>query len=251
MIVVVKDIKCFGEYGGCFVPETLYAPLKELKCFYNNIKDDINFQSELRCLYRDYIGRPTPVFFASRLSKYLGNNLKVYLKREDLAHTGAHKINNSIGQGLLAKLMNKKRLIAETGAGQHGVAAATVAALFGLKCTVFMGAVDMERQRLNVYRMKSLGAEVCAVYDGDKTLKDATSEAMRNWVSNIKDSYYLLGSAIGPDPYPTIVRDFQRVIGDEARDQIIELTGSLPDEIVACVGGGSNAIGAFFGIFRR
>lgn len=234
----------FGEYGGCFAPETLIAPLAELEAAYIRFQDDHDFQQALQGYLKTFVGRPTPLYFSSRLSNYL-NGARIYLKREDLTHTGAHKINNTIGQGLLAKFMGKTRLIAETGAGQHGVATATVASLLGMQCVVYMGEVDMARQRLNVVRMQCLGAEVRAVRSGSKTLKDATSEAMRDWVASIQDTYYVLGSALGPHPYPTIVRNFQRVIGIEARRQIIELIGKLPDELVACVGGGSNAIGLF------
>ncbi|MFI4919328.1 MAG: tryptophan synthase subunit beta [Legionellales bacterium] len=234
----------FGNYGGCFAPETLIAPLAELEQAYITFKDDRLFQQELQGLLKTYVGRPTPLYFAERLSNHL-NGARIYLKREDLTHTGAHKINNTIGQGLLAKFMGKTRLIAETGAGQHGVATATVASLLGMQCVVYMGEVDMARQHLNVVRMQCLGAEVRAVHSGSKTLKDATSEAMRDWVAQVQDTYYVLGSALGPHPYPSIVRDFQRVIGIEARRQIIELIGKLPDELVACVGGGSNAIGLF------
>lgn len=235
----------FGDYGGCFAPETLIAPLAELEDAYTALKDDQIFRQELQEYLKTFVGRPTPLYFASRLSNYL-NGARIYLKREDLTHTGAHKINNSIGQGLLAKFMGKTRLIAETGAGQHGVATATVASLLGMECVVYMGEVDMMRQHLNVVRMQCLGAQVHAVRSGSKTLKDATSEAMRDWVANVKDSYYVLGSALGPHPYPTIVRDFQRVIGIESRRQIIELIATLPDELVACIGGGSNAIGLFY-----
>ena len=234
----------FGEYGGCFAPETLMAPLAELEEAYLKAQKDAEFKRTLATYLKDYVGRPTPIYYASQLSKHLGG-ASIYLKREDLTHTGAHKINNTIGQGLLAKFMGKKRLIAETGAGQHGVATATVASLLGMSCVVYMGAIDMERQHLNVVRMKVLGAEVRAVKSGSQTLKDATSEAMRDWVANIQESYYVLGSALGPHPYPTIVRDFQRIIGVEAREQIMEHCTKLPDELVACVGGGSNAIGLF------
>jgi tryptophan synthase beta chain len=232
----------FGDYGGCFAPETLIAPLAELEHAYITLKDDQVFQQQLQGYLKTYVGRPTPLYFASRLSNHL-NGARIYLKREDLTHTGAHKINNTIGQGLLAKFMGKTRLIAETGAGQHGVATATVASLLGMQCVVYMGEVDMVRQHLNVVRMQCLGAEVRTVHSGSKTLKDATSEAMRDWVAHVQDTYYVLGSALGPHPYPTIVRDFQRIIGIEARRQIIELIAKLPDELVACVGGGSNAIG--------
>ncbi len=234
----------FGEYGGCFAPETLIAPLAELEKAYSLLKNDPSFVQELQSYLRDFVGRPTPLYFAKRLSEYLGG-AKIFLKREDLAHTGAHKINNTIGQALLAKFMGKTRLIAETGAGQSGVATATVASLMGMECVVYMGAVDMKRQHLNVVRMRCLGAEVRPVQCGSKTLKDATSEAMRDWVSNVRNTYYLLGSAVGPHPYPTIVKDFQTVIGLEAKRQIAETIGRMPDELVACIGGGSNAIGLF------
>ena len=239
-----NDKGYFGDYGGRFVPETLYQPVQELQEAYAKIKDDPSFQNEFQSLLKNYVGRETPLTYARRLSEHLGG-AKIYLKREDLNHTGAHKINNSLGQALLAKHMGKKRLIAETGAGQHGVATATVSALLGLKCTVYMGAVDMKRQALNVYRMRLLGAEVVGVENGSKTLKDAISEAMRDWVTNVHESYYLLGSALGPHPYPMIVRDFQAVIGNEARRQILDVEDRLPDHLVACVGGGSNAIGLF------
>lgn len=234
----------YGEYGGCFAPETLIEPLAALEKAYDHYKDQPDFQSRLQDYLCHYVGRETPLYFAKRLTEHLGG-AQIYLKREDLTHTGAHKINNTIGQGLLAQCMGKTRLIAETGAGQHGVATATVASLLGLSCVVYMGAVDMERQHLNVVRMRVLGAEVRAVTSGSQTLKDATSEAMRDWVSHIKDTYYVLGSALGPHPYPMIVRNFQRVIGVEARKQIVDAIGRLPDELVACVGGGSNAIGLF------
>lgn len=234
----------FGEYGGKYAPETLMAPLAELESGYLKLKHDATFQKQLKDLLIHFVGRQTPLHYAKRLTNHLGG-AQIYLKREDLTHTGAHKINNAIGQALLAKHMGKRRLIAETGAGQHGVATATVASLLGMECVVYMGAVDMERQHLNVVRMQILGAQVKPVHYGSKTLKDATSEAMRDWVSNVKDSHYLIGSALGPHPYPTIVRDFQRIIGIEARKQILEMTGDLPDELVACVGGGSNSIGLF------
>jgi tryptophan synthase beta chain len=235
----------FGAFGGRYVPETLVAPLEELEAAYAAARDDKSFQAELNTLLRDFAGRPTPLQYASRLTELLGGP-KIYLKREDLLHTGAHKINNSLGQGLLAKRMGKKRVIAETGAGQHGVATATVAARLGLECTVYMGTDDMERQRLNVERMKLLGAEVIGVNSGSRTLKDAINEAMRDWVTNVNSSYYLLGSALGAHPYPQIVRDFQKVIGEEARAQILEAEQRLPDLLVACVGGGSNSIGLFY-----
>ena len=234
----------FGQFGGCFAPETLISPLKSLELAYESAKNCAQFQQDLSDLLRQYVGRPTPIYFAQRLSQKM-DGAQIYLKREDLAHTGAHKINNTLGQALLAKRMGKTRLIAETGAGQHGVATATVASLLGLSCIVYMGATDMARQALNVIRMKVLGAKVVAVHNGTKTLKDATSEAMRDWVTNVAESYYVLGSALGPHPYPTMVRDFQRVIGIEARRQIIEACNQLPSELIACVGGGSNAIGLF------
>ena len=235
----------FGVYGGRYVPETLVAALDELEHEYNLAKADVAFQAELAGLLKDYAGRPTPLTYCKRLTEQLGG-AKIYLKREDLLHTGAHKINNALGQGLLAKRMGKKRVIAETGAGQHGVATATVCALLGLECVVYMGDVDMTRQELNVLRMRLLGAEVRGVSSGSKTLKDAISEAMRDWVTNVRTTYYLLGSALGAHPYPTMVRDFQRVIGVEMKQQILEKEGRLPTAIIACVGGGSNAIGAFY-----
>jgi tryptophan synthase beta chain len=235
----------FGVYGGRYVPETLVAALDELEQAYAEAKNDPAFQSKLSSLLRDYAGRPTPLYFAERLSQSLGG-AKIYLKREDLLHTGAHKINNCLGQGLLAQRMGKKRIIAETGAGQHGVATATVCALLGMECVVYMGEEDMHRQELNVYRMRLLGAEVRGVSSGSKTLKDAINEAMRDWVTNVRTTYYLLGSALGSHPYPTMVRDFHRVISIEARRQILEKEGRLPSAIIACVGGGSNAIGAFY-----
>ena len=234
----------FGPYGGRYVPETLVAPLEELEQAYAEARKDPKFQSELDSLLRNFAGRPTPLQFASRLSEHLGGP-RIYLKREDLLHTGAHKINNCIGQGLLAVRMGKRRVVAETGAGQHGVATATVAARLGLTCTVYMGTEDMERQRLNVIRMRLLGAEVIGVESGSRTLKDAINEAMRDWVTNIATSHYLLGSVLGAHPYPQMVRDFHKVIGEEAREQIMEAEGRLPDLLVACVGGGSNAIGLF------
>ena len=234
----------FGEYGGQYVPETLMPALIELEQAYLTFRDDPDFQAELQDLLKNYVGRPTPLTFARRLTEKLGG-AKIYLKREDLAHTGAHKINNAIGQALLAERLGKQRIIAETGAGQHGVATATVCALMGLECVVYMGTVDMARQQPNVFRMKLLGATVVGVENGSKTLKDAINEAIRDWVTNISNTYYLLGSALGPHPYPTIVRDFQSVIGAESRRQIMELEGRLPDRIIACLGGGSNAIGIF------
>jgi tryptophan synthase beta chain len=235
----------FGAYGGRYVPETLVAALDELDHAYAQAQTDPEFHVRLDSLLRDYAGRPTPLYFASRLTESLGG-AKIYLKREDLLHTGAHKINNCIGQGLLAQRMGKHRIIAETGAGQHGVATATVCALLGMECVIYMGEEDMRRQELNVYRMRLLGAEVRGVSSGSKTLKDAINEAMRDWVTNVRTTYYLLGSALGSHPYPTMVRDFQRVISREARAQILEKEGRLPNAIIACVGGGSNAIGAFY-----
>lgn len=234
----------WGEFGGRFVPETLMSPLEELTNAYFAARDDADFQTEFLRLLKDFSGRPTPLFHARRLSETLGG-AQIYFKREDLGHTGSHKINNAIGQVLLARKMGKKRIIAETGAGQHGVATATVCALFGLECVVYMGTEDMRRQALNVFRMQLLGAEVRGVDSGSKTLKDAINEALRDWVTNVETTYYLLGSALGPHPYPLMVRDFQSVIGREAREQILEQTGRLPDLLVACVGGGSNAIGLF------
>ena len=234
----------FGVYGGMFVPETLMTALHELAVEYERAKNDPQFQNQLARLLRDFAGRPTPLYFAERLSKKLGA-AKIYLKREDLLHTGAHKINNALGQILLAQRMGKKRIIAETGAGQHGVATATVAARFGCECVIYMGAVDMERQALNVARMKFLGAEVVTVTAGQATLKEAISEAMRDWVTNVRSTHYILGSALGSHPYPMMVRDFQRVIGEETRKQIFDREQRLPDLLVACVGGGSNAIGLF------
>jgi tryptophan synthase beta chain len=235
----------FGAYGGRYVPETLMAALEELEHAYNDAKEDAAFQAELDDLLRNYCGRPTPLYFAKRLTEQCGG-AKIYLKREDLLHTGAHKINNALGQGLLARRMGKKRIIAETGAGQHGVATATVCALLGMECVVYMGEEDMRRQELNVYRMRLLGAEVRGVSGGSATLKDAINEAMRDWVTNVRTTYYVLGSALGAHPYPTMVRDFHRVIGREAKAQMLEREGRLPTAIIACVGGGSNAIGAFY-----
>src|ERR1700724_2448108 len=235
----------FGDYGGRYVPETLMAALEELETAYEQAKRDPIFRAELDTLLRDYAGRPTPLYFAQRLTERLGG-ARIYLKREDLLHTGAHKINNCLGQALLARRMGKKRIIAETGAGQHGVATATVCALFGFECVVYMGEEDMRRQRLNVFRMRLLGAKVVGVATGSRTLKDAISEAMRDWVTNVESTHYLLGSALGAHPYPMLVRDFHRVIGDETRQQILEREGRLPDSIFACVGGGSNAIGMFY-----
>jgi tryptophan synthase beta chain len=235
----------FGQYGGRYVPETLMYPLQQLEQEYFRAQQDPEFQAELTYYLRQFCGRPTPLYFAERLTRELGRP-KIYLKREDLLHTGAHKINNAIGQVLLARRMGKTRVIAETGAGQHGVASATVAAMFGLKCVVYMGEVDCERQALNVYRMKMLGAEVVSVTAGQKTLKEAVNEAMRDWVTNVRNTHYILGTAYGAHPYPVMVRNFQRIIGDEARRQILEQEERLPDLLVACVGGGSNAIGLFY-----
>jgi tryptophan synthase beta chain len=235
----------FGAYGGRYVPETLMAALEELEHAYGEAKEDPTFQAELDDLLHNYCGRPTPLYFAKRLTEQCGG-AKIYLKREDLLHTGAHKINNALGQGLLARRMGKKRIIAETGAGQHGVATATVCALFGLECVIYMGEEDMRRQELNVYRMRLLGAEVRGISGGSATLKDAINEAMRDWVTNVRTTYYILGSALGAHPYPTMVRDFHRVIGREAKAQMLEREGRLPTAIIACVGGGSNAIGAFY-----
>jgi tryptophan synthase beta chain len=235
----------FGPYGGRYVPETLMAPLIELERAYAKARRDRGFQRQLADLLRDYAGRPTPLYFARRLSEHVGG-ARIYLKREDLCHTGAHKVNNVLGQGLLAVRMKKGRLIAETGAGQHGVATATVAALLGLECEVYMGAEDVERQALNVFRMRLLGARVIPVEAGSRTLKDAINEALRDWVTNVRTTYYLLGSALGPHPYPMMVRDFHTVIGREARRQARRVLGRLPDVVTACVGGGSNAIGLFY-----
>ncbi|MBF0520612.1 MAG: tryptophan synthase subunit beta [Nitrospirae bacterium] len=234
----------FGIYGGRYVPETLIPALSELGAAYNKSKDDIEFQNELKEIQSTYVGRPTPLYYARRLTKHLGG-AKIYLKREDLAHTGAHKINNAVGQALLAKRMGKKRLIAETGAGQHGVATATGAALFGLNCEIYMGSEDMERQSLNVFRMRLLGAQVKEVSLGSKTLKDAINEALRDWTTNVRETHYVLGTVFGPHPFPAMVRDFQSVIGHEAKEQILKAEGHLPDYLIACVGGGSNAMGLF------
>ena len=235
----------FGRYGGVFVPETLMTALQELGAVYAEARDDPAFQAELSRHLKEFAGRPTELYFAERLTAHCGG-AKIYLKREDLLHTGAHKINNALGQALLALRMGKKRIIAETGAGQHGVATAAVCAKFGLECVVYMGAVDMERQALNVFRMRLMGAEVRAVTSGQKTLKDAVNEAMRDWVTNVRGTHYILGSALGSHPYPMMVRDFHRVIGQETKRQLLEREGRLPDEMIACVGGGSNAIGFFF-----
>jgi tryptophan synthase beta chain len=235
----------FGEYGGRYVPETLMHPLQELEDEYFRAQNDPEFQNELQYYLREFCGRPTPLYHAERLTRDLGG-AKIYLKREDLLHTGAHKINNAMGQILLAKRMGKTRIIAETGAGQHGVATATVAAMFGLECVIYMGSVDCKRQELNVFRMRMLGAEVVSVEAGQKTLKEAVNEAMRDWVTNVRGTHYILGTAYGAHPYPVMVRNFQRVIGDEARRQILEQEERLPDHLIACVGGGSNAIGLFY-----
>ncbi len=234
----------FGSYGGRFVPEVLMAPVEELEKAYLEVRADAVFQAELADLLRNYAGRPTPLYYAKRLSETLGG-ARLWLKREDLLHTGAHKINNALGQALLARRMGKRRIVAETGAGQHGVATATACALLGLDCVVYMGVEDMRRQRLNVFRMRLLGAKVEGVSSGSRTLKDAISEAMRDWVTNVAETYYLLGSALGAHPYPMMVRDFHKCIGVEARRQILETEGRLPDSVFACVGGGSNAIGIF------
>jgi tryptophan synthase beta chain len=234
----------WGRYGGRYVPETLMAPLEELRAAFDAAREDESFRAEFESLLRDYSGRPTPLYFAARLTEKAGG-ARIFLKREDLSHTGSHKINNALGQVLLARRMGKGRVIAETGAGQHGVATATVCALFGLACVVYMGTEDVRRQRLNVFRMRLLGAEVREVEGGSRTLKDAINEALRDWVTNVSDTYYLLGSALGPHPYPLMVREFQSVIGREARAQFVEREGRLPDALVACVGGGSNSIGLF------
>jgi len=235
----------FGNYGGRFVPETLIPALDELALAFKEAKADANFWAEFDSLSRDYSGRPTPLYFAQRLSEDCGG-ARIFLKREDLAHTGAHKINNALGQGLLARRMGKRRIIAETGAGQHGVAAAAVCAMLGLECTVYMGEEDIRRQSLNVFRMKLMGAEVKPVGSGSRTLKDAINEAIRDWVTNPENTHYLLGSVVGPHPYPTMVRDFQTIIGRETKEQVLDKVGHLPDYIIACVGGGSNAIGIFY-----
>lgn len=235
----------FGQFGGQFVPETLMTPLQELENAYEVAKQDPEFQQELAYYLKQYVGRETPLYFAERLTKKMGG-AKVYLKREDLNHTGAHKINNAIGQALLAKRMGKKKIVAETGAGQHGVATATACALLDMECIVYMGAEDVRRQQLNVFRMELLGTKVVAVEKGSATLKDAVNEALRHWVTHIEDTHYILGSALGPHPFPTIVRDFQRIIGDETRAQILEQENRLPDTVIACIGGGSNAIGMFY-----
>ena len=235
----------FSGFGGRYVPETLMSAINELEAAYQKAKENINFQRDLQYYFKNYIGRPSLLYYAKKLTEKLGG-AKIYLKREDLNHTGAHKINNTIGQVLLARQMGKKRIIAETGAGQHGVAVATVVALFDMSCTVYMGEVDIKRQALNVFRMKLLGAEVIPVKSGNRTLKDAINETIRDWVSNVEDTYYMIGSVVGPHPYPMIVRDFQSVIGKEAKEQILSKEGRLPDYLVACVGGGSNSIGLFY-----
>lgn len=235
----------FAEFGGKYVPETLMPALSELETAYQEAREDEDFQRDLQYYFKNYIGRPSLLYYAKRLSEELGG-AKIYLKREDLNHTGAHKINNSIGQVLLSRKMEKKRIIAETGAGQHGVAVATVAALFGFSCAVYMGEVDIKRQALNVFRMKLLGAEVIPVRSGSKTLKDAVNEAIRDWVTNVRTTYYIIGSVVGPHPYPMMVRDFQSIIGKETKEQIVAIEGRLPDYLVACVGGGSNAMGLFY-----
>ena len=235
----------FGEFGGRYAPETLMSPLLELEDAYMSLREDTDFQEEFQYYLREYVGRPNPLYYAERLTQVLGG-AKIYLKREDLNHTGAHKINNTIGQILLARRMNKNRIIAETGAGQHGVATATVASKFDMECEVYMGEEDIERQALNVFRMKLLGTTVVPVDSGSRTLKDAINAAFRDWVTNVRTTYYLIGSVVGPHPYPMIVRDFQAVIGQEARSQTLEQTGRLPDYVVACVGGGSNSIGMFY-----
>jgi tryptophan synthase beta chain len=246
---IVREDGRYGPYGGRYVPETLMAPIEELEQAYQEARADRLFQAELATLLRDFAGRPTALQFASRLTDCLGG-ARIYLKREDLLHTGAHKINNCLGQGLLAARMGKKRVIAETGAGQHGVATAAVAARLGLSCTVYMGTEDMERQRLNVFRMRLLGAEVIGVDAGSRTLKDAINEAMRDWVTNVRTSHYLLGSVLGAHPYPMMVRDFQKIIGEEAREQILSAEKRLPDYVFACVGGGSNSIGLFHAFLK-
>lgn len=239
-----NEIGRYGDFGGKFVPETLMQPLEEIETAFKEIKDDPVFRNEYYKLLHDYSGRPTALTFADRVTEYLGG-AKIYLKREDLNHTGSHKINNALGQALLAKKMGKSKIIAETGAGQHGVAAATVAAKFGFSCTVFMGEEDVARQSLNVFRMKLLGAEVVPVTSGNGTLKDATNEAIRYWVQHCEDHFYMIGSVVGPHPYPQVVREFQKMIGEEVKDQLKHIEGTLPDKVVACVGGGSNAIGMF------
>ena len=241
----MNKIGRFGEFGGQYVPETVMAAVQELQAAYDHYREDPAFLEELHTYYRDYAGRPSMLYYAEKMTKDLGG-AAVYIKREDLNHTGSHKINTVLGQALLAKKMGKRRLIAETGAGQHGVATATAAALFGMECEVFMGEEDMERQSLNVYRMELLGAKVTGVSSGTRTLKDAINEAMRDWATNVEHTYYLIGSVMGPHPYPTMVRDFQKIIGEETKREMLEKTGKLPDCVVACVGGGSNAMGMFY-----
>ncbi len=236
----------FGVFGGRYVPETLMSALLELEKSYEETRESENFKEELSSYLKKYVGRATPLYYAKRLSEKVGGDIKIYLKREDLCHTGSHKLNNTIGQVLLAKRMGKKRIIAETGAGQHGVATATVSAAFGLECEIYMGEEDIERQSLNVFRMNLLGAKVNSVSSGSKTLKDATNEALRDWVANVLDTYYIVGSVVGPHPYPKMVRDFQRIIGDETKEQFKAAEGCLPDYVVACVGGGSNSMGMFY-----
>ena len=243
--MITNEKAKFGEFGGQYVPEAVMQALIELEKEFNKIRNDQQFMEEYRYYLREYDGRPTPLYYAENLTRTLGG-AKIYLKREDLNHTGAHKINNALGQALLAKRMGKKRIIAETGAGQHGVATATVAALFGMECEIFMGAEDVQRQRLNVFRMELLGAKVRSVTSGSSTLKDAVNEAIKDWVEHIDNTFYLIGSAVGPHPYPLMVREFQKVIGEEAREQILQKEGRLPDYVLACVGGGSNAIGIFY-----
>jgi len=243
--MITNEKAKFGEFGGQYVPEAVMQALIELEKEFNKIRNDQQFMEEYRYYLREYDGRPTPLYYAENLTRTLGG-AKIYLKREDLNHTGAHKINNALGQVLLAKRMGKKRIIAETGAGQHGVATATVAALFGMECEIFMGAEDVQRQRLNVFRMELLGAKVRSVTSGSSTLKDAVNEAIKDWVEHIDNTFYLIGSAVGPHPYPLMVREFQKVIGEEAREQILQKEGRLPDYMLACVGGGSNAIGIFY-----
>ncbi|PHX91407.1 MAG: tryptophan synthase subunit beta [Nitrospirae bacterium] len=249
MVSVPDKYGRFGEYGGRYVPETLMPALLELEQEYARVKKDRRFQSELAYYLKHYVGRPTALYFAERLTRRLGG-AKIYLKREDLCHTGAHKINNAIGQGLLAKRMKKPRIIAETGAGQHGVATATVAAMFGLECEIYMGTEDMERQALNVFRMRLLGSTVTRVDSGSRTLKDAISEAMRDWTTNVRTTHYILGSVLGAHPYPMMIRDFQAIIGRETRRQILAAEGKLPDCLIACVGGGSNAMGLFYAFIK-
>lgn len=243
--MITNEKAKFGEFGGQYVPEAVMQALIELEKEFNKARNDQQFIEEYRYYLHDYDGRPTPLYYAENLTKQLGG-AKIYLKREDLNHTGAHKINNTLGQALLAKRMGKKRIIAETGAGQHGVATATVAALFGMECEIFMGAEDVQRQRLNVFRMELLGAKVRSVTSGSSTLKDAVNEAIKDWVEHIDNTFYLIGSAVGPHPYPLMVREFQKIIGEEAREQILQKEGRLPDYVLACVGGGSNAIGIFY-----